>query len=441
MKKEQVITRFPPSPTGYLHIGRARTALFNYLFSRHNDGKMILRIEDTDKERSKKEYEESILECLEWLHIKYDEGPFRQSERNEVYKKYIKQLIDSGSAYISKEVPKEEGGRAEVIRFKNPNKKITFTDIIRGEVAMDTTDLGDFVIARTMEEPIYHLTAVVDDHEMGITHVIRGEDHISNTPRQILIQEALGAARPLYAHIPLILAPDKSKLSGRHGAVSVTEYKDKGYLPEALVNYLALLGWNPGTEQELFSLDELIKVFDLSKVQKGGAIFNIEKLNWFNKNYIEKLDSATFAKHAEPFLPKDLSKDFLDKLLPLLKEKISFFGEIPELFKGELSFIYPLPAYEKSKLNWKQEKESSVTKSHIKTLMGILNELQDKNFTKEIIKEKIWPYAEEKGRGNVLWPMRFALSGKDRSPDPFILAEILGKKETLQRLNAAYEII
>jgi len=243
-----IITRFPPSPTGYLHIGRARTALFNYLFTQKNKGKMVFRIEDTDKERSKKEYEDNIIECLEWLGISYDLGPLRQSERNDIYEKYIKILIDNGSAYVSKENT-ENGGRSEVIRFKNPNKKISFSDLVRGEVTIDTTDLGDFIIAKSITEPLYHLTVVVDDHEMGITHIIRGEDGISNTPRQILIEEGIGAIRPIYAHIPLILATDKSKLSGRHGAVSVTEFRDMGYLPQAMVNFLALLGWNPGDDR------------------------------------------------------------------------------------------------------------------------------------------------------------------------------------------------
>ncbi|MDQ2932939.1 MAG: glutamate--tRNA ligase, partial [bacterium] len=284
-----IITRFPPSPTGYLHIGRARTALFNYLFARKQGGKMVFRIEDTDKERSKKEYEENIIECLKWLNIGYDSGPFRQSERNEIYSKYIQKLIDDGFAYVSKEdtsaTPEGETKRAEVIRFKNPKKKIIFTDLIRGEIEFDTTDLGDFVIAKSIDEPLYHLTVVVDDHEMEITHVIRGDDGISNTPRQILIQEGIGAKRPLYAHVPLILAADKSKLSGRHGAVAVSEYRNEGYLPEAIINFLALLGWNPGTDQELFTVEELIQQFDLEKVQKSGAIFNIEKLKWFNRQY------------------------------------------------------------------------------------------------------------------------------------------------------------
>ena len=428
----KVITRFPPSPTGFLHVGRARTALFNFLYARKNGGKMVFRIEDTDRERSKKEYEDNIVECLKWLGISYDSGPFRQSERNEIYGVYIKKLLENGSAYVSKET---EGDRSEVIRFKNPNKKITFTDLIRGDITIDTTDLGDFVIARSLEEPLYHLTVVVDDHEMGITHVIRGDDGIANTPRQILIQEGIGATRPLYAHIPLILATDRSKLSGRHGAIAVTDYREKGYLPEAFINFLALLGWNPGTEQEIFSMDELIEVFTLEKVQKNGAVFNIEKLNWFNKQYIAKLSEEDFYKHSEKFLPKDFDTKVLKAVFPLLREKISYFGQIPEILSTEFAFLNPISGYDKAKLAGK----SDTPKDHLKKIIELISPLSD--FTKEKVKETVWSYAEEKGRGNVLWPFRYALSAQDRSPDPFIIAEILGREESLKRLTTAYETL
>src|SRR3989339_1374127 len=240
---ERVVTRFAPSPTGVLHVGSVRTALFSFLYARKYGGSFILRIEDTDKERSEKAYEENILEGLRWLGITHDEF-YRQSERGDVYKKYLEQLIASGAAYISQEEGGGEGKRASVIRFKNPNKKVVFRDEVRGDIEIDTTDLGDFVIAKDLDTPLYNFAVVVDDFDMGVTHVIRGDDGIANTPRQVLIQEALGAPRPIYAHLPLILAPDRSKLSKRHGAVSVTEYRDMGYLPEAVVNFLALIGWN-----------------------------------------------------------------------------------------------------------------------------------------------------------------------------------------------------
>ncbi len=442
MKDKKVITRFAPSPTGFLHIGGVRTALFSYLFAHQNKGEFILRIEDTDKARNKEEWTTGLINDLSWLGLKHDSFA-KQSERTDVYKKYLQALLDSGHAYISKEIPKEEGERDEVIRFKNPNKKVSFNDLIRDEVVMDTTDLGDFVIARSIDEPLYHLAVVVDDHEMGITHIIRAEEHLSNTPRQILIQEAIGAKRPIYAHLPLVLAPDRSKLSKRkHGeSVSLTYYRNLGYLPQGLLNYVALLGWNPGTDQEIFSLEQLINEFKIDKVQKGGAIFDVIKLNWINKKYIEAMSEKDFIKHAESFIPKETPHHFIPKLAPLLKEKISFFGQIPELLKTELSFIHPLQKYDSAKLVWKQEKDAAETKKHLKKVIDLISEISEKNFTKEKVKEVVWPYAEEKGKGNVLWPMRFALSGLDKSPDPFILADILGREETLNRLTFAHDTL
>src|SRR3990167_5246587 len=281
---KKIITRFPPSPTGPLHIGNVRTALFNYLYARQNNGRFIVRIEDTDKARSKKEYEESILESLQWLGLERDGEILQKSERTEIYKKYLQKLINENKAYISTET---KGENREVVRFQNPNKSVKFDDLIRGVVEFDTTELGDFIVAKSVDEPLYHLAVVIDDCESGITHVIRGEDHISNTPRQILIQEAIDATRPFYAHLPLVLAQDRSKLSKRrHGeSASLNYYRHKGYSPEAIINYLALLGWNPGTEQEIFTLEELINVFDLSRVHKGGAIFDEKKLAWVNRKH------------------------------------------------------------------------------------------------------------------------------------------------------------
>ncbi len=449
MSLSKVITRFPPSPTGFLHLGRARTALFNYIFAKQSKGEMVLRFEDTDSDRSKKEFENDMTECLSWLGIKYDVGPFWQSKRTDIYKKYLKKMIDDGFAYLSKEDPTEadraEGRtRTEVIRFKNPNKKITFTDLIRGDITFDTTDLKDFVIARSVNEPLYHLAVVVDDYEMGVTHIIRGEDGISNTPRQILIQEAIGAGRPLYAHLPLILAKDKSKLSGRHGAVSVKEYREKGYLPDALISYLALLGWNPGTEQEIFSLGDLIREFKIEGINKAGAIFNDEKLQWTNKEYIRKIPLVEQTKLLTKWAPglSSLNTETLTKLTPLVFERISIFGEITQMFNdGEFDYLLSAPTYAPEVLLWKGKSTTEEVSAYLSKSIELLSSVSDQTFDRVVVKEAIWTYAESVGRGQLLWPMRYALSGREKSPDPFILSELLGKTETLKRLTHARDLL
>ncbi|MDP3958133.1 MAG: glutamate--tRNA ligase family protein [bacterium] len=427
-----VMTRFAPSPTGVLHIGGARSALFNYLFAKKHGGKFILRIEDTDKERSKKEFEDDIVEGLSWLGLEWDER-YRQSERTDVYKKYLKKLVDEGKAYVSKEEVKKEGEREEVIRFRNPGGTVTFDDLIRGEISFDTAELKDFIIAKSLEEPLYHLAVVVDDHESGITHVIRGEDHISNTPRQILLLEAIGAKRPAYAHIPLILAPDRSKLSKRHGAVALTEFKKEGYLPEAMVNYLALLGWNPGGEEELFPMERLVGLFDLGKAQKGGAVFNIEKLKWFNREYLKeggegKIKEALEAQGVRATLP----------LVAALRERINTTHDIARLLEGEFSFVREKPACKKEKLVWKETSASDAAK-HLEAIAEKIGSM--KKFDAAALTESVMPYAEEHGRGAVLWPFRFALTGKDKSPDPFTVAAIIGKDEALARLGDAVQTL
>ena len=443
----KIVVRFAPSPTGPLHVGGVRTALFNYIFAKQNNGKYILRIEDTDKERSKKEYEDGILESFTWLGLPYDEI-YRQSERTDIYKKYLQQLVESGHAYVSKEESQEEGKRSEVIRFKNPNKKVTFHDLIRGEVTFDTTELKDFVIAKSPEEPLYHLAVVIDDHEMGVTHIIRGEDHISNTPRQILIQEAIGAIRPIYAHLPLILAADRSKLSKRkHGEfVSLPFYRNKGYLKEAIINFMALLGWNPGTDQELFSVDDLIKQFDIVRVQKSGAIFDTTKLDWLNREYIKKMppeEIVSLIKTATSKWAPDEST--LQKLLPLVLDRITTLADITTM--EEFEYLFAKPAYEKDSLLCPEKLRKGSTaelpeiKSYLQESFSILEKISESDFTNEKIKTSLWDYATEKGRGLVLWSLRYSLSGKEKSPDPFTLADILGKKETLDRIQSAISLL
>lgn len=443
---KHVVTRFAPSPTGFLHAGNYRTAVFAYLFAKHNGGKFILRIEDTDKARSTKEYEENILESLQWLGIKHDEF-YRQSDRSEIHKKYLSMLLENGSVYVSKEElgGDIEGRRSSVIRFKNPNKKVAFDDLIRGRIEFDTTELGDFVIAKSIDEPLFHFAVVVDDLDMGITHIVRGEDHISNTPRQILLQEALGVSTPIYAHIPLVLSPDRTKLSKRKGALALTEYKNRGYKKEALLNYLAMLGWNPGDDKEIFSETELINIFSLERVQKSGAIFDEVKLLWLNKEYIKNMPEDEWKEEIIKRLPEEIleSKSFEDrkeKVLRIIFERISTFGEV-EAVANEMVYFFERPSVDLDALlpPEKLRKGKDVTKEStmvvLQKVVELLESIDANDFTKEKVKEIVFPYADEEGRGIVLWPMRYALSGREKSPDPFELCEILGKEESVGRVR------
>ena len=448
---KQVVTRFAPSPTGLFHIGSARTALFNYLYARKNGGKFILRIEDTDKTRSEKQYEDDIIGGLKWLGLERDEF-HRQSERTEVYKKYLRKLLDDGKAYLD--------GKA--IRFKNPNKKVVFNDLIRGEISTQTDDVGDFVIAKDLDTPLFHFTVVVDDYEMGVTDIIRGEDHIPNTPRHILLQEALGFDIPNYAHLPLILASDKSKLSKRHGAVSVSEYKKMGYLPEAITNFIAFIGWNPGDEREIFSKDELIKEFSLERIQKSAGIFNVKRLDWYNGQYIRKTETKKLAEMLLEYLPENWKKSAAEnsaywlKIVELEKNRIEKLSDIKEgigYFFNEPASLAGGPEYVKEMLLWKPSRNAShseaggkepdmeKTKKHLEEIVKLLSALNENDFNQDKIKKAVWDYAEKEGRGNVLWPMRAALTGLDKSPDPFAVAEVLGKDKTIKRLNNAIEKI
>jgi len=475
-KKENIHirTRIAPSPTGPLHIGTARAALFNYLFAKHNKGDFILRIEDTDVERSDKRFEKNIIDGLNWLGIKCTEGPYRQSERLEIYKKYIQKLLEEGKAFwcphtkeelgeekqrqmANKEAPrhvcgyktkklKSKKSKRGIIRLDTPQKIVEFEDLIRGKIKFDTFLLGDIAIAKDEETPLYNLAVVIDDYLMKISHVIRGEDHISNTPKQILLQEIFGFSQPQYAHLPLVLGSDRSKLSKRHNVVSVDEYRKAGYLPEAIINFIVLLGWNPGTEQEFFSLDELVKKFDLNRVQKGGAIFNIERLNWLNGIYIRKkpVKELTNLILQEKFLdipetPKGKIKfknDYIEKIISLEQSRMEKLSEIGE----RTYYFFSDPKFPKSMLFW-EGKKSSDTEVHLDKINSLVRNIKPRDFVKEKIKEIIWPYAEKMGRGNVLWPFRVALTGQRKSPDPFEIAEILGKEVTLKRLASAINLL
>ena len=482
--------RIPPSPTGLLHIGTVRTALYNYLFAKHNGGTMVFRIEDTDKERSKKEFEDDIINGLvklgiagdEGVHIKGDKG-YRQSERTEVYAKDIKQLLDEDKAYFcfcskerldglrkeqeAKKLPprydgccagikpeearkRVEAGEKAVIRLRVPkDKDLSFTDLVRGDVAMHSKELDDFVIARAVEDPLYHLTVVVDDHDMKITHVIRGEDHISNTPKQILIFQALGWKIPEFAHLPLILNEDRSKLSKRKNKVSVSDYLNEGYLPQALLNFLALIGWNPGdTKQEIFTMEELIEKFSLEHVHKGGAVFDIKKLDWINCEYIKKAikeDVDKFYDTALPFFKGAINTGEPDLIKKALQDP-DFDGRFKKLSElsdglsplfGELTdYPYSLLALENFQIT------PDILKQVFPKAKEALKSIDwDKGDSKksQTISDKLTGIVAELGlkNGQVLWPIRVALSGMERSPNFATLAVYLGKDECLRRLDVA----
>ena len=450
----RTVTRFAPSPTGLLHAGNYRTAVFAYLFAKHTGGKFIVRIEDTDTVRSKPEYEANIFDALKWLHLSADET-YRQSENAPRHHELLEKLIANDSAYISKETPRNPGDREEVIRFRNQGGTCAFTDVVHGEITTDVTDLGDFVIARSFDEPVFHFAVVVDDADEGVTHVIRGEDHISNTPRQILIQRALGFDTPTYAHLPLILGNDRTKLSKRRGAKALTEYRNLGYLPEAILNYLTLLGWNPGSDEEYFTREELIKYFDLARVQKGGAIFDEVKLSSVNQHWMRKLSDDAFLAHVSDIgsptsdvgLPMSDNTEVLKKTVHLLKERAKSFKEAREILSGELSCLFNEPMLDQKQLIAKEPKDRpGLTKLAIESLLEPIKALSD-DVSVETVKNTIMPFADAEeakgkgGRGAVLWPLRYALSGQERSPDPFTIISIIGGKEAASRILKSIAIL
>jgi len=445
----KIVTRIAPSPTGYLHFGLARTALFNYLFAKKHGGEFVIRIEDTDVARNKQEFEDDIRDQLTWLGL--DAGAtYRQSEHRARHKECLARLIGENTAYISKEPAKDDASRfVEVVRLRNPGETITFKDGIRGDISFDTTELKDFVIARSINEPLYHFAVVVDDQDEGVTHVIRGDDHISNTPRQILILKALGCTPPKYTHLPLILMPDKSKMSKRKHESSVRHFREQGILPDALINYIANLGWTPPSGKEIFSEDDMVQEFELSDLHKSGAVFDIEKLRWYNREYLQRLSTDDFARAALPRTQKALQARNMDwnpaigeRLLPLLRERTSVWSDIETYAAaGELDFFFNDPTIDPTELPGKGSDASSARK-HLAVLHEILFPLDTEIFADPArLKDTVWDYATEAGRGAVLWPMRFSLSGLLKSPDPFTIASILGKESTLRRLKAAEALL
>ena len=478
--------RMAPSPTGFLHIGTARAALFNYLFAKHHGGTFILRIEDTDLERSDKKFEKNIFEGLRWLGIEPDEGveqggpfaPYRQTERLETYQKHLDRLFNKNLAFycfhtkeeLEKEqeelqnakrpalhlceyrtmdpVEAEELARINpnyVIRFKTPPaRRITFHDLIRGEITFETDILGDFSIARKKNAPLYHFAVVVDDIEMQITHAIRGEDHIPNTPKHILLFEALGFAMPQFAHLPLVLGPDRSKLSKRHGATSIDEFRKEGYLSEALFNFIALLGWSPGDDQEIMPKEEIIELFSLEKMQKSGAIFDIQKLDWMNGEYIRRKSPHELVELCRPYLDdflqmtnsklqisKKEEEEYLKKIIVLEQPRLKKLSEIGE----RVDFFFRTPEYDKELLRWKGMDDGELKKS-LELSLRIL-EYQTPEVTKEDLEKLFFEEIGKNDKGKILWPLRVALTGKKGSPGPFEIIEILGKDVSTQRITIA----
>ncbi len=452
---KQIVVRFPPSPTGEWHFGNVRTFVFNYLFAKQNGGKIIMRFEDTDKARNKEGSEESQLAILAALGLDFDEGPYRQSERTHIYKEYLHKMVESGHAYEGEENADKTG---KVIRIKNPNKEITWNDLIKGEITINTNtfkdDSGntDFIIGRSIDDPLYHFTVVVDDMLMGMTHILRGEDHVTSTPRQILILEALGAQVPEYGHMPTILGENKKKLGKRNGALPVRTYLEMGYLPEALLNGISLLGWNPGTEQEIFSKEELIKTFTLDKVQTHSAVFSGDKLDYINKEHLKLLSDEDFIKGALQFfsaeemeyINNNLEKN-IKIILKVFRERISKYIEIVNFYReGEINMFFDvlynidLKAFDKSKITFKnKDKEQSLeeVREMLKQIKAKIENINKEDWSVENLKAQIWDWSADFGRGFVLHPLRTVMSLKEKSPDPFTIMEIIGKEESLRRFN------
>lgn len=480
---DEVRVRFAPSPTGPFHIGGARSALFNWLFARKMGGKLILRIEDTDLERSSRESEENIKAALKWLGMDWDEGidiggengPYRQTERLDIYKKYTEKLLAEGKAYycyctdeeleeerqaLIKEgkMPRYMGkcrnltpeqiaayeaeGRKPTVRFRVPaDQQILVRDMVRGDVVFDSNNIGDFVIVKSDGIPTYNYAVVIDDALMHITHVIRAEEHLSNTPRQCLIYDALGFKKPIFGHISLILGKDHTKMSKRHGATSVDQYRQLGYLPAGIVNFLALLGWAPNSEQEIFSIDELIKEFSMDRVAKNPAVFDIDKLNWINQHYMRQLDDEAFFEAAKPhmiaagYMTGDETGDkltWLKKVVATAKDHISFAAQIPA----------SVEMYFNDEFNFENDEAADVLKAEtVPAVIGMLLEelpkleVLDGANVKALFKT-IQKTTKLKGK-DVFMPIRVALTGNQHGPELAEMVPLLGIERTEKRIRAS----
>ncbi len=482
MTTQNIRVRIAPSPTGNLHVGTARTALFNWLFARKNNGKFILRIEDTDIERSEEKYVQNIYDSLKAIGLNWDEGPdvggeygpYKQSGRFEIYDKYAKKLVESGHAYYcwctqeeleaEKELAKQQKkdfvysgrcksisseaaekfrteGRKPVIRFSVPSKKLKFNDLIKGEIEFDTTLTGDFVLIKSNGTAAYNFAVVVDDIEMKISHVIRGEDHISNTPKQILIYEALGAKIPQFAHVGMILAPDKSKLSKRHGAAAVSEFIEQGYLPEAFVNFLALLGWSSPDEEEIKSPDAIKDLFSLDRVSSAPAIFEFDKLNWMNGVYIRSLPIEEITERAKPYLKKyDLSgysEKQLQQIVGAVRNNLTKLGEITD----SVSYFFGNGIIDIDD----ELKETILKTEESRKVLSSFIELAEKFDYQNIekIHEQMGEFRKQMKPLKpklVMWPIRVALTGRTHGADLAAVISLLGKDRVLQRIQNAITI-
>jgi len=485
--KQKIKTRFAPSPTGMMHIGNFRTALFAYLFAKKNNGKLVLRIEDTDRQREVKDAEQAINRVLQWANLQHDEGPdiggpngpYRQSERLEIYQQYIKELIQRGQAYYCfcsterlDQMRKDQQARGELVKYDRHCYNLSqaeidakikagepyvirqkvdtvgetkFNDLVRGEIIIQNNILDDSVLIKSDGYPTYNFANVIDDHLMEITHIIRGEEYINSTPKYIQLYQAFDWPIPQHAHLSLILNTDRSKLSKRQGDVAVEDYIAKGYLPEAILNFIALLGWNPGDDRELFTLAELIKEFDFDKVHKSGAVFDLEKLNWMNGHYIRQKDLTELTELCQPYLTEYLKTnyklpisnfqdDYIKLVVGLEQERLKKLSEIGENTK----YFFITPDYNPKLLIWKKA-DQAITKSRLEFLIKYLTEVPKENWTRQTLEEALIAEIKQQEFSNAdtLWPLRVALSGQEKSPSPFEIAEVLGQAETLKRLQTA----
>ena len=471
----KVVTRFAPSPTGDLHIGGARTALFNYLWAKKNNGKFILRVEDTDQARYQPESEKSFLEGLKWLGLDWDEGPIKQSDRFDVYKKYAEQLIKEDKAYYcfctpdrlntmrelqqkKSRAPKYDGtckklSQDEIkakmdakepytVRLKVPEQgSVSIDDLVRGKINFQCNELDDQVLLKSDGFPTYHLANVIDDHEMGVTHVIRGEEWIPSTPKHILLYQAFDWDTPKFAHLSLFIKKGGGKLSKREGATSLLTYKEEGYLAEAVNNFMAFLGWSPKDEREFFSLEELIKEFDLTKINKANPIFDTDKLDFINGHYLRKKSLDEFTNLALPYIDEKYKKDknYLKQILSLEQERIKRLSDVNNLISY---FFTDKLDYDKDLLIWKKESTEKI-KNNLSILLNELKNIEEENWEIKKLEKFVIDWIKEQGlsNGEVLWPMRASLTGVKASPSPFEVAGTLGKEKSLQRIQKAIDLL